>query len=167
MSKFKNLLDQARQRQDEPDVDEPEVEEESQEDSDRITAHATKSTVAKNGATKKPQTKNNELQATSALSPTLASGLPVTSSPTASSQVASATNTSVQTVARRGRPQGPAGGKRSDPDYEQISAYVPRKLHQNVKLALLRAEVESGEKQEFSTLIENLLTSWLDESQLA
>ena len=61
----------------------------------------------------------------------------------------------------RGRPTGSAGGKRSHPDYEQVSAYLPRQTYREVKLALLQNEVTDGAKQEFSTLVAELLSDWL------
>jgi hypothetical protein len=54
---------------------------------------------------------------------------------------------------RRGRPPG----KRSDPDFQQITAYVRRDTHQAVKLALLRR----GEQRDFSDLVEELLGRWV------
>ena len=54
---------------------------------------------------------------------------------------------------RRGRPPG----RRSDPDYEQITAYIRRDTHQAVKVALL----QDGKGQAFSELVEQLLAKWL------
>jgi hypothetical protein len=54
---------------------------------------------------------------------------------------------------RVARSQG--GGKRSDSDYRQVSAYVRRDTYQRVKLALLE------EEREFSELVEELLQHWL------
>ena len=54
---------------------------------------------------------------------------------------------------RRGRPPG----KRSDPDFEQITAYIRRDTHHSVKVALL----QEGKGQEFSELMESLLAKWL------
>ncbi len=48
-------------------------------------------------------------------------------------------------------------GKRSDPDYEQVSAYVRKETYRKVKIALLEAE----EKRDFSDLVEALLFDWL------
>ena len=53
---------------------------------------------------------------------------------------------------RRGRPPG----KRSDPDFEQITAYIRKDTHCAVKIALLK----NGRK-EFSELVEKLLRCWL------
>ena len=53
----------------------------------------------------------------------------------------------------RGRPCG----KRSDPDFEQVTAYIRKQTHQGVKIALL----QEGKGQEFSELIEVLLAKWL------
>jgi hypothetical protein len=54
---------------------------------------------------------------------------------------------------RRGRPPG----KRSDPTYSQVTAYIPEGLHRKVKIALL---IEA-EGREFSQLVEALLIDWL------
>ena len=54
---------------------------------------------------------------------------------------------------RRGRPPG----KRSDPTYSQVTAYIPEDLHRRVKIALL---IEA-EGREFSQLVEALLLDWL------
>jgi hypothetical protein len=54
---------------------------------------------------------------------------------------------------RRGRPRA----KRSDPDFGQITAYIRKRTHRDVKLALL----QDGEGKEFSELVEELLNSWL------
>jgi hypothetical protein len=48
------------------------------------------------------------------------------------------------------------GGKRSDSDYRQVSAYVRRDTYRRVKLALLE------EEREFSELVEGLLQHWLE-----
>lgn len=57
------------------------------------------------------------------------------------------------TSKRRGRPTG----KRSDPDYEQTTAYIRKDTHRHVKIALL----EEGEGREYSELVEELLSKWL------
>jgi hypothetical protein len=54
---------------------------------------------------------------------------------------------------RPGRPRG----KRSDPTYEQVTAYLPRALYKQTRIALLQAD----ESQEFSELIADLLSTWL------
>lgn len=54
---------------------------------------------------------------------------------------------------QRGRPK--ANGKRLNPDYTQITAYIPAGLHKETKINLIR----SG-KREFSILIEELLINW-------
>jgi hypothetical protein len=54
---------------------------------------------------------------------------------------------------RRGRPSG----KRSDPDFIQITAYIRKNTLTSVKLKLLK----QGEKQDVSELIETLLSEWL------
>lgn len=52
-----------------------------------------------------------------------------------------------------GRPRG----KRSNPDYEQVTAYIKRETYRNTKIALL----QQGDNQEFSELVEQLLSEWL------
>lgn len=47
-------------------------------------------------------------------------------------------------------------GKRSDSDYRQVSAYIRKDTHQEVKIALLQ------EEREFSELVEELLRAWLE-----
>ena len=53
----------------------------------------------------------------------------------------------------RGRPRG----KRSDPNFEQVTTYLRKHTHQGVKIALL----QEGRGQEFSELVEDLLAKWL------
>ena len=55
---------------------------------------------------------------------------------------------------RRGRPPG----KRSDPGFVQVTAYVPADLHHEIKLALLKER----QGREFSELVGDLLKGWLD-----
>ncbi|MFN6572006.1 hypothetical protein [Dendronalium sp. ChiSLP03b] len=57
---------------------------------------------------------------------------------------------------KRGRPKA----KRSDPDYEQVTAYIRRDTHTTVKIELLK-DAQTGEKQEFSELVQDLLEQWL------
>ena len=53
----------------------------------------------------------------------------------------------------RGRPPG----KRRNPDFEPVTAYIRKHTHQGVKIALL----QEGKGQEFSELVEGLLAKWL------
>ncbi len=53
-------------------------------------------------------------------------------------------------------PRSQGAGKRVDPDYRQVSAYVRKDTHQKVRMAL----IEDG--GEFSELVEELLQGWLD-----
>jgi hypothetical protein len=53
-----------------------------------------------------------------------------------------------------GRPRG----KRSSPQYDQVTAYIPHALHDEVKIFLIR----EGRK-EFSTLVEELLAAWVQQ----
>lgn len=45
-------------------------------------------------------------------------------------------------------------GKRSDPDYTQITAYIRKSTHEDVMRAIYK-------RQELSELIEDLLAGWL------
>lgn len=47
-------------------------------------------------------------------------------------------------------------GKRSHPDFEQITAYIRKDTHHAVKVALL-----NNGRKEFSELVEVLLRQWL------
>jgi FMN phosphatase YigB (HAD superfamily) len=53
---------------------------------------------------------------------------------------------------KRGRPPG----KRSHPDFEQITAYIRKDTHRAVKIALLK-----NDRKEFSELVEELVNQWL------
>ncbi|WP_193200598.1 hypothetical protein [Nostoc sp. MG11] len=53
---------------------------------------------------------------------------------------------------KRGRPKA----KRSDPDYEQVTAYIRRDTHTTVKIELLKS-AQDGQKREFSELVQDLL----------
>ena len=55
---------------------------------------------------------------------------------------------------KRGRPSG----KRSDAEYVQVTAYIHKDTHRNVKIALLK----SGSDKDFSDLVDKLLTDWLE-----
>ena len=46
-------------------------------------------------------------------------------------------------------------GKRSDPDYIQVGAYIPRTLNEDVKIKLVRHDGD------FSDLITELLEKWV------
>lgn len=63
---------------------------------------------------------------------------------------------------QRGRPRG----KKSDPEYEAAIAYIRKKTHIQVKRLLLDKE-EQGEKQDFSTLVQELLELWVEIQQSA
>jgi hypothetical protein len=54
---------------------------------------------------------------------------------------------------RRGRPSG----KRSDPDFVQTTSYIRSDTYKAIKIALL----EEDEGQEYSELVEELLSKWL------
>lgn len=52
---------------------------------------------------------------------------------------------------RRGRPTG----KRSDPDYTQVTAYIRKAIYKDVQKALV------DDEGEFSELVDGLLEKWL------
>ena len=60
----------------------------------------------------------------------------------------------LEKVPSRGRGRPP--GKRTNPDYQQVTVYLPRALHDQVKIKL----IQEGRK-EFSELVENLLINWV------
>lgn len=72
--------------------------------------------------------------------------------PRARKSAGSEVGTAIPAV-RHGRPRG----KRSDPNYEQITAYILKETHKSVKIALLQED----RNREFSELIEELLSGWL------
>lgn len=49
-------------------------------------------------------------------------------------------------------------GKRSDPNFRQVTAYIPRDLYKKVTIKLANEEP----KGEFSNLVTELLKEWLD-----
>lgn len=83
-----------------------------------------------------------EIQPEETRSPTVESTTPLESS---------ATN---QPPTKRGR----AKGKRSDPNYEQVGAYIPKALYRDVKRLLLE------DQQDFSDLVTNLLQEWVNQN---
>ena len=61
-----------------------------------------------------------------------------------------------------GRPGGK--GKKRDPNFRQVTAYIPQALHNNATIAL---RVDNGnkidaEKQDFSELLTRLLAAWYE-----
>ncbi len=59
----------------------------------------------------------------------------------------------VETPKKRGRPRG----KRSDSEYNQVTAYIRADTHLSVQKLLL----EDGKKKDFSELVEELLAKWV------
>lgn len=55
--------------------------------------------------------------------------------------------------ATRGRPKG----KRSDPSFEQVTAYIRKETYRQTKVALLQAD----DNRDFSQLVEELLCAYL------
>ena len=60
-------------------------------------------------------------------------------------------------MSSKGRGRGRPRGKRRDPNFEQITAYIRKRTHQGVKIALL----QEGRGQGFSELVEELIAKWL------
>lgn len=56
--------------------------------------------------------------------------------------------------------RGRAKGKRSNPDYEQVGAYIPKSLSLKVKRLLLEEPID------FSELVAELLQEWIDGKSL-
>jgi hypothetical protein len=61
---------------------------------------------------------------------------------------------SAQPAAKMGRPKG----KRSNPDYTQVTSYIRQDTYRKVRMILL----QNGDGQEFSELVEDLLCEFLD-----
>ena len=59
---------------------------------------------------------------------------------------------------KRGRP---ATGKRSEVGVVQVSAYMDRDTHLQAKIKLLEIAQRTGKKQDFSGLIQELVSQWL------
>ena len=62
----------------------------------------------------------------------------------------------VESTSEERRKPGRPTGKRTNPNYGQVTAYIPKSLHEDVKIALIK---EGG--KEFSTLVEELLLEWM------
>lgn len=75
----------------------------------------------------------------------------VPAEPAARPEAARKRATGAGAARRRGRPPG----KRSDPDFEQVTIYIKKRTHLDAKKALLE------KRQEFSELVEELLGKWL------
>lgn len=71
---------------------------------------------------------------------------------TAQSEQTPSTETPPPTEKTIGRGRGRPPGKRTNPDYQQVTIYIPRALHDQVKISL----IQEGRK-EFSELVETLL----------
>ena len=52
-------------------------------------------------------------------------------------------------------------GKRSDPAYEQVTAYIRKRTHDAVKVALIK----EGQRRQFSELVEELLSTWAEKAE--
>jgi len=63
-------------------------------------------------------------------------------------------STPVETPSPTRRPPG----KRAAPDYVQVGVYIPKKLHNQAKVQL----IQEGEDRDFSQLIADLLTAYVN-----
>ncbi len=52
----------------------------------------------------------------------------------------------------------PPGGKKSNAEYQQVTAYIRKRTYRLVQIELL----EQDTKQDFSELVEELLAAWLE-----
>ena len=74
---------------------------------------------------------------------------------TALAEPATVTSPTIITTERRpGRP----AGKRSDPEFTQVTAYIRTGTHLQTKMALLT----EGRDRQFSELVQELLKGWLE-----
>ena len=84
--------------------------------------------------------------------------------PPASSPIApTVTTATVEEAPKRiGRPAGK--GKSSDPAFQQVTAYIPKELHNNATIALRLANQirVDTDKEDFSELITRLLANWYE-----
>lgn len=62
---------------------------------------------------------------------------------------------SIETVPTEPPKKGRAKGKRSNPNYTQVGAYIPKQLDRDVKRLLIDEEID------FSDLVADLLAKWL------
>ena len=60
---------------------------------------------------------------------------------------------------RRGRPRG----KRSNPDYVQLTSYVREQSLDDAKAALMKEKRQTGRKRDVSELIDSLLAFYVQE----
>ena len=74
--------------------------------------------------------------------------------PTDETSRAPAEDDNSHTVNARGRPRD---GKRSNPDYKQISALIRKDTHR----AVVRVLLDDGEARDVSDLLQELLQRWL------
>jgi hypothetical protein len=69
-------------------------------------------------------------------------------------------NTTVRpAIRRRNRKKT---GKRSNPDYRQVTAYIRRDTYELAHYALIGRKNESGKDLEFSELVDSLLREWAE-----
>jgi hypothetical protein len=62
------------------------------------------------------------------------------------------------TAPKPGRPKGAAGGKRSDPNYKQITAYISIDVHKQVKQLMFNDD----DRRDFSELMQELLEDYIE-----
>ena len=72
-----------------------------------------------------------------------------------------ARNSETELPVKRGKGR-PRKGKRSNPDYTAITAMIPIKLHQMVKIAL----ISNPDVEDLSQLTEMLLQQWVEKQDI-
>jgi hypothetical protein len=63
---------------------------------------------------------------------------------------------------RLGRPRN---GRRSRPDYVQVTAYIPKHVHAGIMMRLTTDRYQDKKTLDFSGLVDELLTNWLSKQQ--
>ena len=77
-------------------------------------------------------------------------------------EAAATAPTATATAKHTGRPAGK--GKSSDPNFRQVTAYIPAELHNHATIALrLANQVRvDADKEDFSDLLTRLLADWFE-----
>ncbi|BCM94531.1 hypothetical protein IAD21_06438 (plasmid) [Abditibacteriota bacterium] len=148
-SKFANLLSQARNRPigegtTEESTVEPKVEQGSE--SSNIGGKQPLQLTAPTPLAARTQNNTKQAKSSTPTRRTAALDTPIQTQPIAAE------------ISSRGRPRT---GKRSDPNYTQITAYITKQTHRDVKVALL----QEGQGREISEVVEECLAAWLKQQK--
>lgn len=153
MSKFKSILTAAKDSagQTSAEIAVPEVEEEAKEVETEVKVEPEASEVKiLMPAQEETQPKSEPIEHTEP-------SQPINSQLTAIEELTPNLASEPRQSKKMGRPKI---GKRSDPDYEQVTAYIKSATYTDVKIELLE-EGKKGPKREFSELLQELLEEWL------